>query len=218
MTKFLLGLFFIFASVAAQAESCDAIIRDRSGYELERYSATSYSRDAACSEAMYQCNRSLSDARSNGRYYDANCEVAPIFYPNPNPYPNPYPSQHICQTDLVDQYGRIVRSFSGYGRTDYEACNESERFCKEELYRGNGYGMRCVTRDGRNPNPGPIPPRNRTESCSAVRLDPAGMFIQSYYGTASGPYNTDVKGEACRQALWSCQRDLKGRQTCNIQG
>ena len=217
------SLFLIFTfsiiSLATNAEECSAIIKDRFGSTLERFTEFSYSREAACSEAMYQCNRSLSDARSNGRYYDANCEVDgynPNPYPYPGPGPVPTPTNTMCTTDLVDQFNRIVRSFAGYGRDMWQACNEADRFCREELYRTNIYGARCVTRNGGNyPNP-PMPPRMKTESCEVHRFDPAGFFIESYFNSATGPFNTDVKRMACDQSMNQCQRELKGRQYCNV--
>jgi hypothetical protein len=219
--KFLFLLITLsFVAFGAKAETCNAVIKDRFGSVLERFTESSYSRDAACGEAMFQCNRSLSDARSSGRYYDANCEVEAIYnpYPGPIPTPGPGPGRAYCSTDLVDQWNRTIRSFSGTGYDMREACAQSEAFCRDELYRSNSYGARCVTNNGGNGggNPIPNPPRNRTESCEVHRFDPAGFFIQSYFNTANGPFNTDVKRMACDMSLSQCQRDLKGRQYCNV--
>lgn len=220
--KTILALFLLTLSAFASAEVCTSIIRDqRNGYEYESFTRSSYSQQAACDQALYDCRYALSYAQSTGRYYDAQCELkyipAPYPNPNPNPYPNPYPRNFVCQTDMVDNWGRTVRSFSAPGASERDACATSDNFCKAELVRRDSYGVRCVNRgliDNRN-DPRP-PTRTRTEQCTVNRLDPAGMFVQRYFGTATGPINSDVKGEACRFALSDCSRDLRGRQTCNI--
>ena len=72
---------------------------------------------------------------------------------------------------------------------------------------------------GRGPDHGPgrqPPIRIVTEECQVSRLDPAGMFIQSYIGSATGPENSDVIGLACSIALKNCSVETRGRQTCNV--
>lgn len=222
--KTLLALFLLAFSAGAMAETCTSVIKDRSGYEWESFTRSSYSQQAACDQASYDCRGALSYGQSVGRYYDAFCEIKydrPNPYPDPNPYPNPnpYPRPNplVCQTDLVDYYGGTVRSFTAPGSSEWDACNTSDNFCKTELARHDSYGYRCVNRGliGNRNDPRP-PGRTRTEQCTANRLDPAGMFIQSYIATATGPINSDVFGEACRQAVNNCSRELRGRQTCNI--
>lgn len=232
MIKTLFALLALSFSLAASAEICTAVIQDSRGYEWETFTRSSYSMPAACDQAQYDCNSALSWARSQGRYYDAQCVLKwqndpgpwpnpyPNPYPNPNPNPNPYPNPGpgrdlMCQTDLVDIYGRVVRSFTALGPNEPSACAQSDNFCKSELSRNDSYGSRCVTRGIVN-RPGPVPPRMKTESCTANRYDPAGMFIQSYMASATGPWDSDVRGAACRQAYNDCSRDLRGRQTCQI--
>ncbi|MBC7714258.1 MAG: hypothetical protein H7177_13020 [Rhizobacter sp.] len=128
----------------------------------------------------------------------------------------PTSTQAMCTTDLIDLYGNVVRSFSGNGYDQYEACRQSEQFCDYELQRYEN-GFRCETRGGGYPRP-PRPPQQTTEQCRASRFDPAGFFIQSYYGQATGPWGSNVKDQACRQALQQCSYDLRGRQTCRIDG
>ncbi|MDD4974017.1 MAG: hypothetical protein PHY93_06680 [Bacteriovorax sp.] len=214
--KKLLALFLLGFSVGSMAEVCTSVIKDRSGYEWETFTRSSYSQQAACDQATYDCRGALSYGQSIGRYYDAACEIK---FDRPNPYPNPtpYPTPLICQTDLVDYYGRTVRSFTAPGSSEWDACNTSDNFCKSELARNDSYGYRCVNRGliG-NRNDPRRPERTRTEQCSANRLDPAGMFIQSYFATATGPINSDVLGDACRRAISDCSREIRGRQTCNI--
>lgn len=221
--KTILALFLLTISSLASAEVCTSVIRDqRNGYEYETFTRSSYSQQAACDQALFDCRDTLSYANSQGRYYGAQCELKYIPAPNPNPYPNPNPNPYpqprtfVCQTDMVDNWGSTVRSFTAPGASEWDACSTSDNFCKSELARRDSYGVRCVNRGLINGRPDPRPPRTRTEQCTANRLDPAGMFIQRYTSTATGPMNMDVKAEACRAAVNDCSRDLRGRQTCNI--
>lgn len=214
--KTLLTLIFLGISGLVSAEICTTVIKDNSGYEWETFTRSSYSRQAACDQAIYDCNGALSYGQSIGRYYDAYCEIK---YDRPNPYPNPNPSQLVCQTDLVNYYGGTVKSFTALGSSVWTACSSSDSYCNAELSRSSSYGYRCVNRglirngDGNDPWP---TPRTKTEQCTANRLDPAGMYIQSYYASASGPINSDVLADACRRAMNNCSREIRGRQTCNI--
>ncbi|MFA6237952.1 MAG: hypothetical protein WC635_11530 [Bacteriovorax sp.] len=62
--------------------------------------------------------------------------------------------------------------------------------------------------------PTPLPPRIVTEECTVTRYDPAGMLILNYTGTATGAFNTNLREQACQQAMMNCRRELRGRQTC----
>ena len=200
------------------SDSCTFVIKDNYGYEYEQITRLGYSQSDACSNASYDCSLTISRAQQAGRYYDAYCaqKYGPV---TPNRPPIPPTAVTNCTTDLVDYYGYNVRSFTGSGRTKYEACAQSNEFCQYELRRNTSNGYRCVTRDnngGGGSYPPPRPPRQVTESCSARRFDPSGMFIQSYFASFTGPVGSDVLGEACRRALNSCSYDIKGRQTCRI--
>ena len=214
MKTILAALFLLTFSSIAGAEVCTSVIRDqRNGYEYEPFTRSSYHQQAACDQAIFDCNGALSYANSQGRYYGAQCELK--YIPAPNPYPNP--RNYICQTDLVDRWGSVVRTFSAPGSSEWDACSTSDNFCKAELARRDSLGVRCVNRgliDNRN-DPRP-PNRTKTEQCTVNRLDPAGMFIQKYLATATGPIHSDVKREACSRALSQCSGDLRGRQTCQI--
>lgn len=216
--KALLGLFlFSIASVSFASETCTFVIKDRYGYEYENHTRYSYSKDAACGDASWSCEQALANARAQGRYYDATCEMKYDSGPgNPRP-PFPPTATAMCTTDLVDYYGTTIRSFSGSGRTEYEACRQSDEFCSYELNRGDSRGRRCVRRGngGGYPQP-PRPPRETTESCTANRYDPAGFFIESYYASHTGPVGSDVRGAACRKALNNCSYEIRGRQTCRL--
>ena len=124
----------------------------------------------------------------------------------------------MCTTELQDYYGNAVRSFTGRGYSYNEACRQSEEFCRYELQRGNTIGVRCVTRGGGGGYPNPRPPQQQTEQCRASRINPSGTLAQTYYATATGPYNSNVKDVACRRAYDDCLRDLLVRQTCRIDG
>jgi hypothetical protein len=122
----------------------------------------------------------------------------------------------VCETDLVDGYGQTVRQFTASGWSEDQACQQSALDCKVELARNDSYGYTCqnigIISDGDDQQP--QYPQYETETCTINRYDPAGMFIQSYSSTASGPYGSDVMGQACSQAQNECYGELRGRQTC----
>jgi hypothetical protein len=217
--KKLLALCLLFVSSVVLADySCTATIKD--GYSSrETFTRFSYSESAACSNAQYDCERFLGDMRSRGVYQNAYCMLdrnqGPDFPPAPYPDPSYPPRENSCQTDLVDYYGRIVRTFTGSGRDYWSACNEADRFCQEALYRGTTQGRSCV-RAGSRPGPNPRPPQDPwiTETCRAQRLDPQGYLIQEYTATHSGPRSSNPRLRACQEAERSCSYDLRGRQTC----
>lgn len=206
--KTLLALaLMMIANFAFAADTCTFAIKDPYGFEYETITRTSYSRPAACADAEFACREAIAYGQRYGRYYDAHCEEKwePTYPPT---------RDVMCTTDLVDYYGSIVRSFTGTGRSEWEACAQSDEFCRYELSRGDSRGRRCVTR-GRG-NPGPLPPRTKTESCTATRFDPQGIAIENYHASHTGPIHSDVRGEACRIALNYCSRELRGRQFCNV--
>lgn len=213
--KTMIALFLLsIASMSFSAESCSYAVKDRYGYEYETVTRASYSNVGACSDAEYACRVLISDAQARGRYLDASCLMKNGTV-NPSRPPDPPTYMANCATNLVNYYNSIVRTFRATGRTQAEACNESAKQCKIALSRADTYGGRCVP--GNN---GPLPPprpRETTESCTARRYDPAGYFIQSYYGSHTGPVGSNVKDEACRKAFNTCSYDLKGRQTCRIE-
>jgi hypothetical protein len=214
--KSLILLLILSFSTWASAEVCTNAIKDNySGYEYEYFTRSSYSQEDACFQAGYDCRNALSYYQSQGRNYSSSCiQVSPL----PNPNPNPPDQNLVCRTDLLDQFGNIIRQFTAMGKNALEACIQSDLFCKFELNRRNTYGSRCenrgiINRPNPNPYPRPQPPREVRE-CFVSRLDPAGYFVQRYLGRAEGPQGTDVLGMACREAMNYCQRELVGRQYC----
>ena len=131
MKKLLALLLLTLSSLAMANESCTYVIRDNYGYEYESITRYGYSTQSACSDAAYECSRTLSYAQSSGRYYDAQCALkyGPV---NPSRPPLPPTAMVSCRTDLVDYYNQIVRSFSGSGRSEYEACSQSNQFCQPD--------------------------------------------------------------------------------------
>ena len=200
-------LIFLLLTITsfASAEICTSVIKDRRGYEWETFTRSSYSRQAACDQASYDCSGALSYGQSQGRYYDAFCEIK---FEAPNPYPFPL----ICQTDLVDFMGRTYSSFNAEGVNEWDACNLSNNLCSEALAKMGNFGFRCENKGIINRND----PRSTTEQCIVNRQDAFGRLIQGYFGVATGSVNTDVRGEACKSALNLCLRDLGNRQFCNI--
>ena len=248
MEKLLVLFLMTFASAAFANNSCTYVMKDRYGSEIQTFTRDSYSGQSACSDADYSCRVAMSDAQRNGNYRDVYCEqkrdgisiggisiggIGGISIGgiggsggitigrDPNRPPNPPSSATSCRTDMVDYYNTLIRSFTGYGQNQRQACAQSEEFCNYELYRNNSNGRRCITRStnggGGYPYPQPTPPRQVTENCRATRYDPSGYFIQSYNQTYTGPIYSDVKGEACRRAYNQCSYELKGRQTCRIE-
>lgn len=220
--KTLLALFLMtIASASFAIDSCSYIIKDRYGYEYETHTRRAYNKQAACSDADYACRVAISEGQRNGQYMDAFCEEKNGTIISDIP-PIPPTSTVMCTTDIVDYYNVSIRSFTGYGQTTRQACAQSEEFCNYELSRNTTRGWRCQTRGanggGSYPYPQPRPPRDVTESCRVSRFDPAGYYIQTYIQTHTGPAYTDVKGEACRKAFSQCSYEIRGRQTCRVDG
>lgn len=114
--KTLIALCILLFGTALRAEICTVVIRNQYGDELDTFTRVSYSLDAACDDARWDCNRELSEEQSEGRYYDAYCSIkditpsypprypAPSYpptypprYPSPSyppSYPSPYPSPY----------------------------------------------------------------------------------------------------------------------------
>ena len=203
-----LVIFLLMAiSGLVSAEVCTSVIKDRRGYEWETFTRSSYSQQSACDFAIYECNGALSYDQSMGKYYDAFCEIK---YDRPIPPPPIV----VCQTDLVDPIGGIITSYKAQGIDAWQACTSSDNTCKSALSKMGKFGFRCINKglinDPRQPT------GNRTEQCFVNRQDYNGSILQTYYGTARGPYNSDVYGEACRQALNICIPELRAGQNCII--
>jgi len=206
--KTLLIFLLLAISGLVSAEVCTSVIKDRRGYEWESFTRSSYSQQSACDYAIYDCNGALSYGQSMGRYYDSYCEIK-------NTNPPRYPV--VCQTDLTDPIGGILSSYKAQGMNEWVACSSSDNLCKSALSKMGKFGFRCINKGLINDRNDPLPPNGTiTEQCLVYRQDAYGAIFQSYFGTAMGPYNTDVHGEACRRALNFCMPDLRDRQYCNI--
>jgi hypothetical protein len=209
MKALLIFLMMCFSGLVS-AEVCTSVIKDRRGYEWETFTRSSYSQQSACDFATYDCNGALSYGQSMGRYYDAFCVIK---------FDRPIPPQYplVCQTDLVDPIGGVLNSFKANGMSEWEACSHSDNFCKSALSKIGKFGFRCINRGLINDRNDPLPPNStKTEQCLVYRQDAYGAVLQSYYATATGPYNSDVHGDACRKALNFCMPELRNNQFCNI--
>ena len=206
--KTLLIFLLMAISGIVSAHTCTSVIKDRRGYEWQTFIRSSYSDHTACDLAMYDCNGALSYGQSMGRYYDAFCEIK---YDRPIPTPTIV----VCQTDLVDPLGGVIASYKEQGMDAWQACRSSDNTCNSALSRMGRFGFRCFNKglvnDPRQPN------GDRTEQCLVYRQNYYNVSVlQTYMGTATGPYNSDVYGEACRQALNTCVQQLRAGQNCNI--
>ncbi|WP_415063958.1 hypothetical protein [Bdellovibrio sp.] len=54
-----------------------------------------------------------------------------------------------------------------------------------------------------------------TEKCIVTRSNSQGVKIKDYYELHSDYYNVDVKGEACKKAMHSCQSSIRENERCD---
>lgn len=219
MKKILLGILSICSLSSFADYSCTATIRDN-GNERETFTRFSYTQSAACDTARFDCNNYLSNMQARGIYRNAFCVADRSDFPDTPDFPYPSdprpPARLTCQTDLVDYWGQTIRTFTGNGRSEWEACDESDRFCRDALNRGTSNGRNCVRRNNPGPNPNPRPPHDPwiTAECRVQRLDPAGWLVQEYSAVSSGPRSSNPRYTACQEAERRCSFDLRGRQSC----
>jgi hypothetical protein len=89
-------------STMVGAEVCTVGIRDLNGNVYNTFVRSSYSMNAACDSAFWDCQQMLSDYQSLGNHYNSHCEIlsttpTPLFppaYPIPS-YPPMYPNYPI---------------------------------------------------------------------------------------------------------------------------
>lgn len=82
----------LFFSTMVGAEICTVGIRDQNGNIYNTFIRTSYSMNAACDNALWDCQQMLSEYRSLGNHYNSYCEVlatTPTIPPFPPVYPIP---------------------------------------------------------------------------------------------------------------------------------
>jgi hypothetical protein len=93
--KKVIGAMLFLVSSLSFAETCTEVMRDRNGYEVQRFTRYAYSYYAACDEARYDCTNDMSERSVRGQW-GLNCsELNTNTYPTPSypaPYPSPYPS------------------------------------------------------------------------------------------------------------------------------
>lgn len=95
--KTTLALLVFLLSTVVSAEICSVVIRDQYGYDYDSFTRSSYSINAACDDATWDCRQKLSEYQSYGRYYNATCvvrEVSPSYPPSYPPTYPPYPPRY----------------------------------------------------------------------------------------------------------------------------
>lgn len=95
--KLLFTLLFLSTSSSVMADTCIVVIRDQyNGYEYDQFTRTSYSSDAACTDAIWDCRNRLSEYQVRGQLPYAQCAVKTIFhdYPDYPRYPDPIPPRY----------------------------------------------------------------------------------------------------------------------------
>lgn len=98
--KVLIAFLVLLIANIASADICRVAIVDQYGYEYDNFIRSSYSTNAACDDATWDCRQKLSEYQSYGRLYNAICRIKEITptYPSPSPYPNPYPYPYPAPT------------------------------------------------------------------------------------------------------------------------
>lgn len=121
-------------------ESCTFQLKDRFGYNLRSFTATSYYRSQACSDASRQCDSERNYRASRGEY---GLSCMEDYFGGGNPPPSQTTAS--CSAELVDRYGyRLsIITESAYGRSYSEAhgqaCAEALKSCRARA----GYNQSC---------------------------------------------------------------------------
>ena len=95
--KKLFASALLLISATSFAETCTVVMRDYYGTQVNTFTRYSYSYDAACNEAQYDCKQDMAERQVNGGWYGLTClEISSPNYPTPYPpsYPNPYPPSY----------------------------------------------------------------------------------------------------------------------------
>lgn len=112
-------------------------------------------------------------------------------------------SAEICNSTLKDRNGWTLRTFSGFGYSKVEACNQARSECmweKDRLSYDRRYrGAYCTVENDWNTNP--------RRNCQFEMTTRRGRVIDSFTATA----NTQQR--ACRQAERQCNNALWARQS-----
>ena len=150
--KIFFSLIILFSSVA-RAENCTSVIKDtKTHQEYEIFTRTSYSTQAACDTARFDCNTILFQSKAQGKYQNAECIVKSM----------PASNVVVCLTDMYDFMARFIRTFVAPGVNSIDSCNNSYNFCQFEAMRFPNYGLRCIVRGiidtgSTTPAPNPTP-------------------------------------------------------------
>lgn len=98
MKTTIIFLTLLFSSIVS-AEICTVGMRGPNGNIYNTFVRSSYSMNAACDSALWDCQQMLSEYRSLGNHYNSYCEVIltlpippfPPIYPPVPPFPPFYP-------------------------------------------------------------------------------------------------------------------------------
>ena len=101
-----------------------------------------------------------------------------------------------CQVELINGRNMLVDTFTGYGYTKQQACQEAKLDCRHAKYSGY-YRARILTCQKKL--------QMVTRSCEVSLIGGRGRLIQSFWAQAYGEVGTGVKGDACYKAKQKCQ-------------
>jgi len=196
--KILVLLLLLTSSVYANTnQTCQSVMEDKWGYELDRFIGVASNYKQACINASNKCK--IETARRGGQLF---CRIDSNTNP---PYP---PINFSCSTYLKSIDGRYLRTYQGYSSTQVRACLISNQYCLNEISRmkrNRSYrGENCQTNNrGGFPDPG----RDIiTRSCLVNLVDPQYGTIGRYNATASGQRqrSQNIYERACSKAIQSC--------------
>lgn len=121
-------------------ETCTYSLKDRYGYDLRSFSATSYYRSQACQDASQQCSTERNYRSSRGEY---GLSCSEDYFGGGNQPPRQ--TSASCSAELVDRYGYRIATITetAYGRSYSEAqtqaCAQSLQSCRSRA----SYNQSC---------------------------------------------------------------------------
>ena len=154
--KTALAFLVLLFSAIVSAETCTVVIRDQYGYDYDSFISTSYSTNAACDDASWNCRQRLSDYQSYGRYYNAFCTIRDVTSSYPPSYPPNYPSY----PPSYPNYPSYPPSYPNYPREPREPRDPREPNYPREPRDPREPTYPREPREPRDPREPNFPPRN----------------------------------------------------------
>ncbi|MBH46864.1 MAG: hypothetical protein CME71_01695 [Halobacteriovorax sp.] len=120
-------------------EFCTYTLKDRYGYSLRSFQASSYYRSEACYDASRQCDSERNYRASRGEY---GLSCSEDYFGGNNP---PHQTSASCSAELVDRYGYRISTITevAYGRSysdaQSQACAEALKSCRSRA----SYNQSC---------------------------------------------------------------------------